>query len=111
MAHAAAKTSRARARARVEKPEDSQLVVAGGGQTPPVFALEVIRRALRHAELSIGLQPPSSYNQDVLAIIDEARSSIRSLERLADGVAAQRMAAADTDQPVRELLNALGSPP
>lgn len=96
MAHAAAKTSRARARARVEKPEDSPLVVAGGLQTSPVFPLEVIRRALRHTELSISLQSPSPYNQDVLAVIDEARSSIRSLERLADGVA-RRMAAGDTD--------------
>jgi hypothetical protein len=110
MAHAAAKTSRARARARVEKPADSQLVVAGGGRTPSVFRLEVIRRALRHAELSISLQPSSPYNQDVLAFIDEARSAIRSLERLADGVAAQRMAAADTTQSVGELLDELGSP-
>jgi hypothetical protein len=110
MAHAAAKTSRARARARVQKPADSQLVVTGGRQTPPVFPLDVIRRALRHAELSISLQPSSPYNQDVLAFIDEARSAIRSLERLADSVAAQRMAATDTAQSVGELLDALGSP-
>jgi hypothetical protein len=110
MASATAKTSRAKARARVEKYESSQLLVAGGGQTPSVFQLEVIRRSLRHAELSISLQPPSPYNRDVLIIIDEARSAIRSLEYLADTVAAQRMTAADTDQSVRKLLDALGSP-
>jgi hypothetical protein len=110
MASAAAKISRAKARARVEKPESSQLVVAGGAQTAPVFPLDMIRRTLRHAELSISLQVPSPYNRDVLVIIDEARSAIRSLEQLADAVAAGRMAATDTDQSVRELLDALGSP-
>jgi hypothetical protein len=33
-----------------------------------------------------------------------------SVEYLADTVAAQRMVAADTDQSVRKLLDALGSP-
>jgi hypothetical protein len=110
MASASAKTSRAKACARVEKPESSQLVVTGGTQTAPVFPLEMIRRTLRHAELSISLQAPSPYNRDVLVIINEALSAIRSLEQLADAVAARRIAAADTDQSVRQLLDALGSP-
>jgi hypothetical protein len=110
MASATAKTSRAIARARVGKAVDSQELSAGGARVRPVFSLELIRRALRHAELSISLQPPSPYNRDVLVNIDEARSAIRSLERLADMVAGQRMAAADIDQSVRELLDALGAP-
>jgi hypothetical protein len=110
MASAAAKTSRAKAWARVERPESSQLVVAGGQQTARVFRLEMIRRTLSHAELSISVQAPSPYNRDPLVIIDEARSAIRSLEQLEDAVAAQRMAAADTDESVRKPLDALGSP-
>jgi hypothetical protein len=99
-----------RARIRVGKTDYPEQLTVGGVQTPLVLTLESIRRALRHAELSISLQPRSPFSDDVLNDIDQARAAIRLLEQAADRVAAQRLAAADTDQVVRELLDALGAP-
>jgi hypothetical protein len=62
------------------------------------------------AELAISLQPTCPYNQDVLALIDDARDAIRSLEHQADMIVGLRMSGSDTDQLVRELLVAMGSP-
>jgi hypothetical protein len=110
MASAAGDSTRANARSRVEKTRSSQQVTAGVASVPPVFALELIRRALRNSELSITLQPPSPYSRDVLALIDEARSAIRAIEQAADRIAALRMSGGDIDQLVHELLDLLGAP-
>jgi hypothetical protein len=110
MPRANAKPTRLRASVRVGKTDYPEQLTGGGARTPPVFALELIRRALRHAELSISLQPRSPFSDDVLREIDQARAAIRLLEQAADRVVAQRLSAADTDQVVRELLDALGAP-
>jgi hypothetical protein len=110
MANAAADPSRARARSRVEKDVDSHELGARGAHVRPVCPFEVIRRALRYSELAISLQRTCPYNQDVLALIDDARGAIRSLEHQADMIAGLRMSGSDIDQSVRELLAAMGSP-
>jgi hypothetical protein len=110
MTRAKREPTRLRARVRVGKADYPEQLGTGGAQVPSVSPLEMIRRALCHAELSISLQPPAPYARDVLALMDEARTAIRVLEQAADRVASQRMAAADTDQAVRELLAALGAP-
>jgi hypothetical protein len=110
MPRANAKPTRSRARVRVGRADYPEQLAGGGAQTPPVFALESIRRALRHAELSISLQPRSPFSDDVLKEIDQARAAIRLLEQAADRVAAQRLASADIDEAVRDLLDAVGAP-
>jgi hypothetical protein len=110
MVNAAAKISRAVARSRVGKGTDSQELGAGGARVPSVFPFEMIRRALRYSELAISLQPTCPYNQDVLALIDNARGAILSLEHQADMIAGLRMSGSDTGQLMRELLVAMGSP-
>jgi hypothetical protein len=104
MTQAKREPTRPRARLRVGKANYPEQLRAGGVQVPPFSLLEMIRRALRHAELSISLQPPAPYARGVLALMDEARTPIRALEQAADRVAGQRMAAAHIDQVVREPL-------
>jgi hypothetical protein len=111
MVNAAAKISRAVARSRVGKDTDSQELGPGGARVPPVSLFEVIRRAPRYSDLAIGLQPTCPYNQGVLALIDDARGAIRSLEGQADMIPGLRMSGSDIDQLIRELLAAMGAPP